>query len=120
MGVTETSFGFGGTVISFFHYLFALLVPFPLLVYGVNLGDQGRRRIGRLGLDRHFGHIAFCMGLQELQKACLGFTLKHHRIRYTWGFLDTTYLGWREVAKVNNRRFWKLRLIKDLKIVLEV
>ena len=93
---------FGKMALSFLHYLFALLVPLSLLVSRVRLRGLGTRRSGGFGLDDHLRRVAPCMGLQRLQKAHLGFVLKHHRFRYTWGFLDTTYLGWRKVAEVSN------------------
>ena len=66
---------FKGDDLFLFNYILALLISFPLFICKIKLGRVGWKRSWRSGLDNYFRHCSSCMGFQEVEQACFGFSL---------------------------------------------
>ena len=103
-----------------FHYFRTFLVLFSFVVGGVRSKRLSRRRGRKLGL----GSLLWCLTprlrLHDIQKTSSGLMLYPHGFWNGEISLCLAYFGRKQVIEITNEGFWRLRLIKHLKIVLGI
>ena len=103
-----------------FHHFKTSLIPFYFMIGRVRSGRLSRWKGRKLGLGSLHLCLAPKLRFHDIQKTSSGLTLYPHSFWSGEISLHLAYFGKRQVTKITNEGFWRLRLIEHLKIVIGI